>query len=83
MDKITMRLKTIGWDAKWVYYLRKFEHHGVKAVDIIRTLIWKKDKPQILCQILQNIGVTNLDKKPTERITNLFLMDTNIIQNKF
>jgi acyl-CoA thioesterase FadM len=82
--KFTVRLKTMGWDEKWVYHLHKFEQNGeVKAVGITRALIWKKDKPQILRQILQNIAVKNLDKKPPEWITNLFQTDTNIIQDKF
>jgi acyl-CoA thioesterase FadM len=82
--KFTVRLKTMGWDEKWVYHLHKFEQNGeVKAVGITRALIWKKDKPQILRQILQNIAVKNLDKNPPEWITDLFHTDTNIIQGKF
>ena len=82
--KFTVRLKTMGWDEKWVYHLHKFEQNGeVKAVGITRALIWKKDKPQILRQILQNIAVKNLDKKPPEWITDLFQTDTHIIQDKF
>ena len=82
--KFTVRLKTMGWDEKWVYHVHKFEQNGeVKAVGITRALIWKKDKPQILRQILQNISVKNLDQKPPEWITNLFQTDTNIIQDKF
>jgi len=82
--KFTVRLKTMGWDEKWVYHVHKFEQNGeVKAVGITRALVWKKDKPQILRQILQNIAVKNLDKKPPEWITDLFHTDTNIIQDKF
>jgi len=82
--KFTVRLRTMGWDEKWVYHVHKFEQNGeVKAVGITRALVWKKDKPQILRQILQNIAVKNLDKKPPEWITDLFHTDTNIIQDKF
>jgi acyl-CoA thioesterase FadM len=82
--KFTLRLQTMGWDDKWVYHLHKFEQGGeVKAIGITRALIWKKDKPQILREILQNIAVKNLDKKPPEWIANLFRSDTDIIQNKF
>ncbi len=82
--KFTVRLKTMGWDEKWVYHVHKFEQNGeVKAVGITRALIWKKDKPQILRQILQNIAVKNLDKKPPEWVTDLFNTDINIIQDKF
>jgi acyl-CoA thioesterase FadM len=82
--KFTLRLQTMGWDEKWVYHVHKFEQSGeVKAIGITRALIWKKDKPQILREILQNIAVKNLDKKPPEWIANLFHSDTDIIQNKF
>ena len=82
--KFTLRLQTMGWDEKWVYHVHKFEQSGeVKAIGITRALIWKKDKPQILREILQNIAVKNLDKKPPEWIANLFRSDTDIIQNKF
>jgi acyl-CoA thioesterase FadM len=81
--KFTLRLKTMGWDEKWVYHVHKFEQNGeVKAVGITRALIWKKDKPQILREILQSIEVKNLDKKPPEWVTDLFHTDTNIIQDK-
>ena len=82
--KFTVRLKTMGWDEKWVYHLHKFEQHGeVKAIGITRALIWKKDKPQILREILQTVGVKNLDNNPPEWVTNLFDSDTNIINDKF
>jgi acyl-CoA thioesterase FadM len=82
--KFTLRLQTMGWDEKWVYHVHKFEQSGeVKAIGITRALIWKKDRPQILREILQNIAVKNLDKKPPEWIANLFRTDTDIIQNKF
>ena len=82
--KFTVRLKTMGWDEKWVYHLHKFEQHGeVKAIGITRALIWKKDKPQILREILQTVGVKNLDNNPPVWVTNLFDNDTNIINDKF
>ena len=82
--KFTIRLKTMGWDEKWVYHVHKFEQHGeVKAIGITRALIWKKDKPQILREILQTVGVKNLDNHPPQWVTNLFDNDTNIINDKF
>src|SRR5688572_2897005 len=82
--KFTLRLQTMGWDEKWVYHIHKFEQSGeVKAIGITKALIWKKDRPQILREILQNIAVKNLDKKPPEWVANLFHTDTDIIQNKF
>lgn len=81
--KFELRLKTLGWDEKWVYHIHKSEQKGeMKAVGITRALIWKKDKPQILREILQNAGVKNLEKTPPEWVTNLFESDSNIIQDK-
>ena len=80
--KFTLRLRTMGWDEKWVYHLHKFEQNGdTKAVGVTRALIWKKDKPQILRQILTNMHVKNLDKKPPDWVLNLFQNDIDIIQN--
>lgn len=80
----TLRLNTMGWDEKWVYHVHKFEQNGeVKAIGITRALIWKKDKPQILREILQRIGVKNINNNPPEWIRDLFNHDTNIIQGKF
>ena len=80
--KFTLRVLTLGWDEKWVYHIHKFEQHGeIKAVGVTRALIWKKDKPQILRQILENIGVKNLNKNPPEWVLSLFENDSNIITN--
>jgi len=80
--KFTLRLRTMGWDEKWVYHLHKFEQNGdTKAVGVTRALIWKKDKPQILRQILTNMHVKNLDNKPPDWVLHLFQNDIDIIQN--
>lgn len=80
--KFTLRLRTMGWDEKWVYHMHKFEQNGeTKAVGITRALIWKKDKPQVLRQILENIPVKNLDNKPPDWVVHLFQNDIDIIQN--
>ena len=74
----------MGWDEKWVYHVHKFEQNGeVKAIGITRALIWKRDKPQILREILQNIAGKKSRQGTPEWIVNLFDTDTNIIQNKF
>ncbi len=82
--KFTIRLQTVGWDEKWVYNVHKFEQKGeIKAVGITRALWWKKDKPQILSTVLENIGVKNLNKKPPQWILDIFENDTKIIANGF
>lgn len=78
--KFTLKVTTAGWDEKWVYHIHKFEQQGeIKAVGITRALIWKKDKPQLLRQILESAGVKDLNKQPPEWVLNLFQTDTDII----
>jgi acyl-CoA thioesterase FadM len=80
--KFKVRLTTVGWDEKWIYNVHKFEQGGeIKAIGITRALIWRKDKPQILMEILRNIGVTNLEKNPPEWVLKIFQNDKEIIAN--
>jgi acyl-CoA thioesterase FadM len=52
--RFILKVYTAGWDEKWVYHIHNFEQNGeIKAVGITRALIWKKDKPQILKEILE------------------------------
>jgi hypothetical protein len=52
-------------------------------VGITRALIWKKDKPQILQQILENAGVKDVNKRPPAWVTSLFENDAAIIAGNF
>jgi acyl-CoA thioesterase FadM len=82
--RFIVRLKTIGWDEKWVYHLHTFEQNGeVMAVGITRALVWRKDKPQILLKILKDIGVKDLGMRPPGWVLNLFENDSHIIANDF
>jgi acyl-CoA thioesterase FadM len=78
--RFTLNVHTAGWDEKWVYHIHKFEQKGeIKAVGITRALIWKKDKPQILQEILKNAGVKDLNRKPPDWVLKLFQSDSDII----
>jgi acyl-CoA thioesterase FadM len=78
--KFNVRLRTVGWDEKWVYHVHKFEQGGeIKAVGVTRALIWRKDKPQIWLEILKNIGVKDLNKKAPDWVLSLFQNDKEII----
>lgn len=82
--QFTLKALTVGWDEKWVYHIHKFEQGGeIKAVGITRALIWKKDKLQILQEILQSAGVKDLNKRPPEWVLNLFQNDAHIISGSF
>lgn len=78
--RFNLRLQTIGWDDKWIYNLHHFEQNNeVKAVGVTRALIWRKDKPQVLREILQKAGVEELNHPPPDWVMQLFLNDGDII----
>jgi acyl-CoA thioesterase FadM len=78
--KFTVRLQTTGWDEKWIYNVHKFEQNGeIKAVGITRALIWRKDKPQIISEILKNAKARNMERSVPEWVLNLFQNDKEII----
>ena len=55
--RFTIRLETAGWDEKWVYHTHYFvQNNRVKAIGITRALIWKKDVPHILSDIIAEAG---------------------------
>jgi hypothetical protein len=81
--KFTVRLQTAGWDDKWIYHVHKFEQNNeVKAIGITRALIWKRDKPQILLEIIKNAGVVNLVKPAPDWVLNLFKNDNDILSGQ-
>lgn len=83
-SQFTLNVHTAGWDEKWVYHIHKFEQKGeIRAVGITRALFWKKDKPQLLQQILENAGVKELNKTPPVWVLNLFQNDADIIAGNF
>ena len=78
--KFTVRLRTVGWDEKWVYHMHKFEQGGeIKAIGFTRALVWRKDKPQILSEILRSIGVRDLNMRAPNWVLSLFENDKEII----
>lgn len=81
--KFTIRLQTAGWDDKWVYHIHRFEQNSeVKAIGITKALIWRKDKPQILLEILKNAGIDNIVNPPPDWVLQLFNNDSEIITGK-
>ena len=75
-----VRFKTVGWDDKWIYNVQVFEQNKeVKAMCISRSLVWKKDKPQILRTILGNIGIHELERTPPSWVLEVFIHDKESI----
>ncbi len=79
----TLKLRTAGWDEKWIYHIHQFKQKGeIKAVGVTKALIWKKDKPQLLQHILKKIGVQDLHNPPPDWVLHLFQHDANIINGR-
>ena len=79
-SRFTVILESVGMDDKWVYHAHYFEQDNeVKAVGITRALIWKKDIPTALADILKEIGADE-KKAPPTWVSKLFSDDKKIIQ---
>jgi hypothetical protein len=72
-------LETVGWDDKWIYNVHTFEQNKeVKAIGITRSLVWKKDIPTALTDIMKEVNATKRIEPP-EWVVNLFKDDKEII----
>ncbi|RKS53510.1 acyl-CoA thioesterase FadM [Gillisia mitskevichiae] len=79
-SKFDVVLENVGWDEKWVYLVHNFEQNKeVKAVGVVRALIWKKDIPSALSDIMNEIGAP-LSRKPPEWVSEMFKDDKEIIK---
>ncbi|WP_019669994.1 acyl-CoA thioesterase [Eudoraea adriatica] len=77
--KFDVVLKTAGWDEKWIYHLHNFEQDGeLKAIGITRALIWKRDVPGVLSEIMQEAGISQA-KEPPLWVKELYANDAVII----
>lgn len=73
-------LESAGMDDKWVYYVHYFEQdHEVKAIGIARTLVWKRDIPTTLTDIMKEVGATKKTDPPLW-VLNIFKEDKDIIE---
>ena len=79
-SKFDVILESVGTDEKWVYNVHYFEQEDeVKAVGITRALIWKRDIPTALADIMKEVGATE-KKVPPSWVLSLFTEDKEIIQ---
>ncbi len=78
-SKFDVILESAGMDDKWVYYVHYFQQDDeVKAIGIARTLVWKRDIPTALKDIMKEVGATRTD--PPLWILNIFKEDKDIIE---
>ncbi len=77
--KVTLELA--GWDSKWVYHIHTFENKDrIAAIGITRALIWKRDVPVSMGEILQKAGENRTERAPASWIIELFENDKAILQ---
>lgn len=80
--KFNIILKTAGWDDKWVYHIHYFQQDNTtKAIGITRALIWKKDVPHVLADIIKEAGGPSEVRLPATWVAKLFEDDKTIIEN--
>ncbi|MCM4168438.1 hypothetical protein KCTC52924_02010 [Arenibacter antarcticus] len=80
-SKFEVILESVGGDDKWVYHVHYFKQENqVKAIGITRALIWKKDIPTALSDIMNEVGATEI-KDPPLWVSNIFKKDKEIIEN--
>ena len=79
-SKFDVVLEYVGVDDMWIYHVHYFEQDNtVKATGITRSLIWKKDVPTALTDLLKDVGATEM-KKPPLWVAKLFDEDKEIIE---
>lgn len=75
-------LETVGWDDKWVYHTHTFKQNGqVKAIGVTRALIWKRDIPHVLADIIQEAGGPAEPQPPPGWIAQMFEQDKAILKD--
>jgi acyl-CoA thioesterase FadM len=78
-SKFDVILESAGMDDKWVYYVHYFQQDDeIKAIGVARTLVWKRDIPTAIADIMKEIGATKVD--PPLWVLNIFKDDKDIIE---
>jgi acyl-CoA thioesterase FadM len=78
-SKFDVILESAGMDDKWVYYVHYFQQDDeIKAIGVARTLVWKRDIPTAIADIMREIGATKVD--PPLWVLNIFKDDKDIIE---
>ena len=79
-SKFDVILESAGMDDKWVYFVHYFEQDNeVKAIGIVRSLVWKRDIPTALTDIMKELGVTET-MDPPAWVIDIFKADKEIIE---
>lgn len=77
--RFSVELELAGYDDKWFYHIHRFEQEGeIKAIGITRALIWKRDKPTAMTELLHEVGAT-APMPPPVWATTLFDADKELL----
>ncbi len=78
--RFTVELELAGYDDKWIYHIHRFEQHGeLRALGITRALIWKRDVPTAMDELLTFVGARG-PMTPPEWVTELFARDKELLE---
>jgi acyl-CoA thioesterase FadM len=79
--RFKLRLEMVGWDDKWVYHLHHFTQEGrIHAIGVTRALIWKRDVPSLLADVIREAGGPSSAKAPPGWVNDLFVNDTTLLE---
>lgn len=78
--RFEVELELAGHDDKWSYHIHRFEQGGeLRALGITRALIWRRDVPAALPQLLHSLGATE-PMPPPAWVTALFASDRELLE---
>jgi len=64
-----------------VYHLHHFTQAGrIHAIGVTRALIWKRDVPSLLGDIIREAGGPSTTKAPPGWVNDLFLNDSKLLE---
>jgi len=79
-SRFELTLVNMGWDEKWIYHAHYFKQRGtIMAIGITRALIWKKDIPHLLADVIKESGGPDHLKEPPAWVMDLFINDKDLI----
>lgn len=75
-----VELELAGYDDKWIYHIHRFEQQGeLRALGITRALIWKRDVPTALQELLTLVQAP-ATMPPPAWVTALFAADRELLE---
>jgi acyl-CoA thioesterase FadM len=75
-----VELEFAGHDDKWIYHIHRFVQRGeLRAVGITRALIWKRNVPAALTELLAEVGAPG-PLPPPAWVSELFAADREVLE---